>query len=379
MRLIRITLAVGSLFIIISLIAVLLLLLLVNPNKLKPAITEAVVKRTGYQLAIDGDLSWAFYPRLSVQVDHMTFIKPGQAQSFLDLRGVKIATHLSQLWGSKEKFDGKVYIANIKWMNVAIQNVATDLHWQNNILTLQPIQAALYGGSVGGIAHASYLATVPHWDWDLQFNQVQLQPLLQDISADKQLRLSGVGQMRMQGTTEGKNKDQLISHLNGKCEFNLQQGKLDGINLNYFIQAADALMNKKDITVPDNLNETQFDTFSGAVIIQNGMVVTQTLSLVSPAFITTGTGSLALASQTIQLQLKVKPQPNNETLNAKKWEIPVLVTGTLKRPQVRLNINDDQKLAIEREINKAKVKAREIIQEHVAGKAGALLQNLLGN
>lgn len=42
--------------------AVLVLVLLVNPNEFKPLITEQVEAQTGRQLTIDGDIEWRFFP-----------------------------------------------------------------------------------------------------------------------------------------------------------------------------------------------------------------------------------------------------------------------------------------------------------------------------
>lgn len=41
--------------------AVLVLVLLVNPNEFKPLITEQVEAQTGRQLTIDGDIEWRFF------------------------------------------------------------------------------------------------------------------------------------------------------------------------------------------------------------------------------------------------------------------------------------------------------------------------------
>ncbi|MGR5542938.1 AsmA family protein, partial [Vibrio campbellii] len=41
--------------------AVVALVTLVNPNQFKPLIVEQVKKNTGYELVIDGDLSWEFF------------------------------------------------------------------------------------------------------------------------------------------------------------------------------------------------------------------------------------------------------------------------------------------------------------------------------
>ncbi|MDR3478871.1 MAG: AsmA family protein [Gammaproteobacteria bacterium] len=48
----------------------------VSPNTFKPIITTQVFKMTGRQLAIDGNLSWSFFPYLGVKVGHASLSNP---------------------------------------------------------------------------------------------------------------------------------------------------------------------------------------------------------------------------------------------------------------------------------------------------------------
>ena len=62
------------------------------------------------------------------------------------------------------------------------------------------------------------------------------------------MTVSGVGQLKLTGATQGSNRDQLISHLGGITEFKVQNGVVEGMDLNYLITSADALLNKKTIS-----------------------------------------------------------------------------------------------------------------------------------
>src|SRR5579862_6512553 len=111
--LIRISFSVLILLIVVAGLAIVGLMIFMDPNKLKPVLIEETMKKTGYQLTIDGPLSWSFYPRLSVKVDHMELKSPTQTSTFLTLHHVAIAANFSELFKGKENLQGDVYIDQI--------------------------------------------------------------------------------------------------------------------------------------------------------------------------------------------------------------------------------------------------------------------------
>jgi AsmA protein len=85
-----------SAIILIAIVSVGVLITFVSPNTFKPIISAQVLKYTGRQLTIDGDLSWTIYPYLGFKVGHMTLHNPAgfQNKSFAEITnatvGVKI-------------------------------------------------------------------------------------------------------------------------------------------------------------------------------------------------------------------------------------------------------------------------------------------------
>lgn len=57
-------------------IAVLLLVILVDPNQFKPEIKELVSKQTGRELTIDGDIAWQFFPSIGFTTGKMALSNP---------------------------------------------------------------------------------------------------------------------------------------------------------------------------------------------------------------------------------------------------------------------------------------------------------------
>ncbi|WP_086982942.1 AsmA family protein [Vibrio aphrogenes] len=69
-------------------IAILALVLFVNPNQFKPMIIEQAKAQTGFDLVIDGDISWSFFPHLGFSIGKTQVLNP--SQDFKQQQVVKI-------------------------------------------------------------------------------------------------------------------------------------------------------------------------------------------------------------------------------------------------------------------------------------------------
>lgn len=372
----RILLWIILLFVVLSALSLAALYMLADPDQLKPVITSEVMKRTGYRLDIDGKLTWSLYPQVGVKASHLTLTAPAQKAPFLDMRRVNIAVELSQLLRGVNKLSGEVHIASVTLMNVKASSALVGLHWQDNTLTLRPIQASMYSGSMSGMARGKDFSGQPAWNWDVTLSHVDMQPLLRDASGEhSKLKLSGTGQVRISASTQGNTKNQMLSNLNGVTDFSITNGVVQGVDVNYLLTAADALLNKKAVVLPSDIKETKFDSLAGSMLINNGLAQTNNLRLTASAFKVNGQGNYSLPHETIDLSLQVHSQDELQS----QWEIPVLVTGALAHPDVRLDMREINKQIASREIARVKDKVKEKIKEKVPGEAGEILQNLLGD
>lgn len=374
MKALKILLSITALVIIVLILSVGALIYFADPNKIKPVLVEEVAKKTGYQLKIEGKLSWTLYPRFAIRSEHLLLSVPGQSVPFMDAQDVRIAADLLDILQSREKLTGNVTIASIRLMNIQAANVSASLGWEKNILTISPIKASLYGGQLEGAASGRRFDAAPLWRWNVQTDNIQVKPLLEDVNGKKtRLSISGVGQMKMQAETSGKSHDRMIDNLNGTVSFNLNDGVVEGVDLNYLLKSADALLNKGDVKPPENIKQTEFRHLSGTAVINQGVAVSNDIMLTAPDFTAKAQGEMKIISRELDMKLQIKPSESART----QWEIPVLLTGDLSHPNVKLDSDEIQKFLAAQEIDKLKEKASEQIKKHIPGKAGEFLQNLL--
>lgn len=362
------------LVLLIFIIACVSLVYLVDPNQLKPILIEETKKHTGQQLEITGPLSWSFYPHIAIHADQMSLRESKQLPPSVNLQNVNLAMRITQLLKRNKEWQGTVFVADAQFMNVHAEKVSIDINWKNEVVSLQNIKAAFYGGNVVATGEGRDLSALPHWRWNAQATNTQLQALIRDLQgADSKLTLIGNADLRLQIETVGRSRSAILNSMKGAGELSIKNGVIHGIDFNYFMQTADALINKRLTAELNNTNQTPFESLQGAFVIKNGKVETENLLLTSPTFITKVQGTVALTTSDLNLHLEITPQQTALS----QWHIPLSITGDLHHPEIKLEINHLDKLIPERDLDKIKSKALEKIKERIHGKPAELLQRLL--
>ncbi|WP_428943494.1 outer membrane assembly protein AsmA [Pantoea sp. FN060301] len=73
------------------------LVLLVNPNDFRDYMAQQVEQRSGYRLALTGDLRWHVWPQLSILSGKMTLTAPGAAQPVISADNMRLDVNLLPL------------------------------------------------------------------------------------------------------------------------------------------------------------------------------------------------------------------------------------------------------------------------------------------
>ena len=99
-----------SAIVILVILAVILLMTLASPNRLKPMLADQVMKYTGRELIVDGDLSWTFSPYLGVKVGHVALSNPANfsEKTFGEINSATLSVKLMPLLRGKVESTGIV-------------------------------------------------------------------------------------------------------------------------------------------------------------------------------------------------------------------------------------------------------------------------------
>ncbi|GGX99171.1 hypothetical protein GCM10007160_28480 [Litchfieldella qijiaojingensis] len=107
--LLRTLLAVVGVLGLVMVAAVVYITTFFDPNDLKPRLIEVVRQQSGLELALEGPLSWSFYPRLGVSVEQAEAWLPDQAQEaspFVAFERAEVSLAFAPLLSGEIAIDG---------------------------------------------------------------------------------------------------------------------------------------------------------------------------------------------------------------------------------------------------------------------------------
>lgn len=106
--LLRTLLAVIGVLGLVMVAAVVYITTFFDPNDLKPRLIEVVRQQSGLELALDGPLSWSFYPRLGVSVEQAEAWLPDQPpeEPFVAFERAEVSLSLAPLLSGEIAIDG---------------------------------------------------------------------------------------------------------------------------------------------------------------------------------------------------------------------------------------------------------------------------------
>ena len=210
----------------------------------------------------------------------------------------------------------------------------------NGRLTADIPQLALYNGSGSGRMVVNARRNTPSFAGVFNFTAIDAQPLAIDFL--KNDRLLGIGALQFEFTASGASQSAIMSSVDGKGGFDLDDGAIKGLNLVKMVNAARTAYGGGKVDpaaiasavsqarAPDDV--TEYSKFLAAFNIQNGLISAPTIKLNGPYLTMTGFGEVNLPAQTIDLQLLPKVTTTPDGRNGTTYAVPIRVGGTFAEP-----------------------------------------------
>jgi AsmA protein len=148
-------------------------------------------------------------------------------------------------------------------------------------------------------------------------------------------RISGRGNVNVKATARGAALPSVLQTLNGHFDANLSDGALEGIDLSYELNAAQAMLKKEAPPSRGGPARTKFDACKLSAEITNGLAKTSDLLISSPVLRVGGQGSANLASKAINFDLLASLL---KAPGATMADIPLKITGTYVDPTIRPDV-----------------------------------------
>ena len=234
------------------------------------------------------------------------------------------------------KINGDLQIGQLVLSNARMNNVKLSIRAKEGDIRLDPVAADLYGGKYQGVVTLDAKGKVPQLQLSSQLNGVQLEPLLKDYSQKPESPLAGIANISAANlSAKGSDAGQLKQSLTGQAKFQVEKGVLKGIDVRKTLEAAEVLLESKQLGTVKQGGETAFDQLSGTLDINNGVVMNKDLLMKAPGFQVTGDGMLAnLHDNTIKYNLQVGVEESRTSRGEKQYnlggyKIPIKCRGKL--------------------------------------------------
>lgn len=287
--------------------------------------------------------------------------------------------------------EGELRIPKLKAVNLAIKNLLLRITAHDGVLQIHPAQASLYDGEYQGEIrldarpdaqkNAQKDAQKPGLAIALNeaIRGVQVEPLLKDLQGSTWL--SGRGDLSARLSARAGPDQDIRKTLAGEAGLSLHQGAVKGIDLVSLIREAAARLEGKSPAPSGTPDRTEFTELHGTVQFERGIARNDDLSLSSPLLKLTGAGSADLVSGQLDYLLKVaaggllessaKSSASRALENLRGAIIPVKVTGSLTRPQFRLDLDallgEQAKGKLQQKREEIKQKIEDRLRERLKG------------
>ncbi|MBB3332552.1 AsmA protein [Halomonas campaniensis] len=197
-RLLRTLLAAVGILALVAVAAVVYVTTFFDPEDLKPRLIEVVREQSGLELALEGPLTWSFYPRLGVSVEKAEAWLPeqevGEEASFVAFRRAEVSLAFGPLLRGEIAIDG----LTLDGMHLNLERDETGRgNWESlmerlaerseaaeEVLAPASATAGPVPGGEGGLAVALNIASVQVRDGEVTYR---------DLGAGQELRLEEVG------------------------------------------------------------------------------------------------------------------------------------------------------------------------------------------
>jgi AsmA protein len=225
--------------------------------------------------------------------------------------------------------NGSLSVGAIQLAPLNLTAVAVTLSVSGGVVHLFPLKAAVDGGEYSGNIVFDERASVPVLTLDEHLTGIEVGQLVS--TGAKHVHASGRGTVTLRATGHGVAADALIKTLNGRLDAAVNDGALEGIDVGFQLDRAEALLRGHAATTQDT-HRTPFETLKMTAQIEDGVAQTHDLTLISPVLKVTGQGSVDLASRSIDLALVADTlrMAGNTPI-----QIPLSVTGSAADPLVR--------------------------------------------
>lgn len=231
--------------------------------------------------------------------------------------------------------DGKIKVGKLIANRATVEDIVVHVLAKNGIITVDPMDLKLYGGSVDSSLALNVQKDQPKTNLKLSAKGIQAGPLIKD-AAQKEL-IEGTLTSDLDLYLTGDKPEMIKQTLNGKGQLLFTDGAIIGIDL------ADSVRNVKSKLgmgeKPKEKPRTDFAELKIPFTAQNGLTTIDGTSMISPLLRILVNGKVDLPKENLDVRVEPKfvatLKGQGDTKARSGVMVPVLITGNFASPKIR--------------------------------------------
>jgi AsmA protein len=277
--------------------------------------------------------------------------------------------------------NGQLRIGKMTLSGLATQDIQLGVRSTPGSVTVEPLRASLYGGTLSGTMQFMDKQEAVRLDVRQSVAAVELGELLKTLEITNDV--VGKGNLSMDIVAQERGGAQTV---NGTARFQIRDGAIKGVNLRKLVMQAKQIYNQvkgREAEVEmDDKDEFQFTELTGTIKFNEKIATNDDLRVKSPLLRVTGSGQADLVASTLDYLIRInvvetsKGQAGEELEDLKGVTIPVRVQGKLEDPTYRLDVETLLKDAAKREIEKQLGEKKEKLEKKLEDKLQKGLERL---
>jgi AsmA protein len=256
----------------------------------------------------------------------------------------------------KLNIDGSFKIGKMVINKIKMSNVSAKINARQGLIVIDPANASLYSGTYKGRITIDAKQATPTMKMRHEITGLRSEGLLFDLFQDKYI--SGGTKLITDLSSRGNSIDALLKNLNGTTSIAFNDGTIRDSNFAEKVSLAVKVFEKKELQ--DGKSVVKFTGLSGDWKTTNGVFKTDNLSMLSPFFNISGSGTADVANQTLNMKLRIGP---NTKKGDKPLFAPLTITGTFSNPKFGLDLQDLIKTLAAQDIEKVKREAKQKLEQ----------------
>jgi len=238
----------------------------------------------------------------------------------------------------------------------SLGNLSLLVDAKNQMIKIIKLHSELWQGAVDASGFINLQHGATEFTLNPQIQHMEIKNLMALL--EPKFKISGSvnlnGSINSVGSSLGMIKQNLTGHLN----LRVNNGILHGIDISYWLKAADNVLRKQSLPQQPSNPETNFGTLTASLSMNRGLISNPDLLMAGPTLYVTGQGSVNLPSETLNYHLFLA-KTNTDTGAAHHDVIPLLISGSFDHPSIDLDLAALTKKIIGKELDKQKDKLLE--------------------